>query len=219
MTEKDPFLRDFGISSSDLHAQLVTLRERLARAEQERDASDHQTRLQRMIYSTTSVSLFLCEIPEFSYQQLSNCQDLIAHDLDLVLEGSPALFIRPEKTRIGRPTTPGLIAAQRGWAAAYLQHLINGGLQVQEASKKAARDINARGRRFPSARNEGRTTARSVREWRSMCSGIGANEGVMKATYDEILALVEASDMTHDEACRFILQKPHRERKFPEESN
>ncbi|MDF1735168.1 MAG: hypothetical protein P1U37_07790 [Minwuia sp.] len=219
MTEDDPFLRDFGISSPDLHAQLVTLRERLARAEQERDASDHQTRLQRMSCSTTSLSLFLSEIPKFADQQLSNCQDLIAYDLDLVLEGSPALFIRPERTRIGRPATAGLIAAQRGWAAAYLQHLINGGLQVQEASRKAARDINATERRFPGARNDGRATARSVREWRSMCSGIGAKEGAMKATYDEILESVEALDMTHDEACRLILQKPDRERRRPQESN
>ncbi len=219
MTEDDPFLRDFGISSSDLHAQLVTLRERLARAEQERDASDHQTRLQRMMYSTTSLSLFLCEIPAFSDQQLSNCQDLIAHDLDLVMEGSPARFIRPERTRIGRPNTPGLVEAQRGWAAAYLQHLINGGLQVKEASEKAARDINATARRFPGSRNDGRTTPRSLREWRSMCSGIGAKAGAMKATYDEILESVHARNMTHDEACRFILQKPDRERRRPQESN
>lgn len=219
MTEDDPFLRDFGISSADLHAELVVLREKLARADEERSSSDHETMLQRMSYSTTSVALFLAAIPDFFDRQLMNCQDLIAHDLDLVLEGSPALFIRPEKTRIGRPSTPGLVAAQRGWAAAYLQHLINGGLQVQEASRKAARDIDARGRRFPGARNDGRITARSVREWRSMCSGIGAKEGAMKATYDETLARVDALDMSHDEVCRFILQMPDRERKYPRESN
>ncbi len=93
MTDEDPFLRDFGISSADLHAQLTALEQQLSAMAKRVHERDDKITITHLVGSTELVPGFFEKIPIFARRQLMNPQYLVANDLDRIVNGGPAAVI------------------------------------------------------------------------------------------------------------------------------
>lgn len=211
MTEEDPFLRDFGISTDDLHVRLTMLEKNLRVMAEDISQHGNEVTLEHLVFSTIELALFLADIPAFAKSQLMNCQDLVARDLDRIGKGSPAIVIRPPDGNSGRPESDLLFQAAKGWAAAYMELLHRSKRTIGEASEKAARDIDGRGWRFAGGPKGGdHITASRVRSWRNQCTGFTGKPNAMTETYRAMIELADQSGRSGESAAAMILDHPIR---------
>lgn len=82
-------------------------------------------------------------------------------------------------------------------------------MSKKAAADKAVRDIDQKGRLFPGGKmGSASITVGRVQDWRSKCTGAGADPTPMTRAFETFLQLAEESGLTGEEAAKFLLEMP-----------
>lgn len=208
MNDEDPFMRDFGVSSEDLHAYLAALKNEMTSAAELASMADKQNTQQAFLETFRALGNFLFLIKEFRERNLGDLVDLARNDIDRVLKGAPALHIRPVKGARGRPEESFSIQVLKGFCAAYLELVRRTGQSLAAASEKASRDLNSKGWRIPGGMNGNVfITPGRLRDWRANCVGKNHPNKNIHQTYLLVLMCAEAHCLGAEETAERILNQ------------